>query len=296
MKRITLFFCLLLCCLTWHLYTSQKERWLSPSGIVIEAQYRALQPGEIIVFSIKNNTVKDAQILFLGRKVLLARNQKRGQLMTFCGLDLSLKSGLYPIKIYIQGMDGRWEVLEKQLPITQRVFPEKRLWVEEKYVTPPPEIRERIRREQEILRSLFGRFTSEWLGEKSFIIPAAGKIFENFGERRIYNTKPRSPHGGIDISAPLGTPVKASNSGEVVLASDLYFSGNTVIIDHGLGLFSLYSHLSEIRVKRGQMVIRGEIIGMVGASGRVTGPHLHWGIKVHESRIDPFSLLDLSFD
>lgn len=296
MKRITLFFCLLLCCLTWHLYTIQKERWLSPSGIVIEAHYRALQPGEIIVFSIKNNTVKDAQILFLGRKVLLARDPKREKLMTFCGLDLGLRPGLYPIKIHIQRMDGRWEVLEKQLSVIEREFPEKRLWVEEKYVTPPPEVVERIRRESEILRSLYGRFTPEWLGEKSFIIPAAGKIFENFGERRIYNTKPRSSHGGIDISALPGTPVKASNSGEVVLASDLYFSGKTVIIDHGLGLFSLYCHLSEIKVKRGQMVQRGDLIGKVGASGRVTGPHLHWGIKVHESRIDPFSLLDLSFD
>jgi murein DD-endopeptidase MepM/ murein hydrolase activator NlpD len=100
----------------------------------------------------------------------------------------------------------------------------------------------------------------------------------------------------VDISAPTGTPVWASNSGEVALRSDLYFSGKTVIIDHGLGLFSLYCHFSKIKVKRGQVVRKGDIIGEIGATGRVTGPHLHWGVKILGDRVDPFSLLSLNFD
>jgi murein DD-endopeptidase MepM/ murein hydrolase activator NlpD len=172
----------------------------------------------------------------------------------------------------------------------------KRLWVKEEYVTPPSTVLERIRRESELLRSVYKKFTQTWLGEDSFIMPTEGKVFDNFGERRIYNNKPRSSHAGVDISAPTGTPVWASNSGEVALASDLYFSGKTVIIDHGLGLFSLYCHFSKIKVKRGQVVRKGDIIGEIGATGRVTGPHLHWGVKILGDRVDPFSLLSLNFD
>ncbi len=138
--------------------------------------------------------------------------------------------------------------------------------------------------------------TPRWLGEGSFILPCEGEVHPNFGERRIYNNKPRSPHSGVDISAPLGTPVKASNSGNVVFAGDLYFAGKAVIIEHGLGVFTFYCHFSEIKANRGHFVKKGDIIGEVGATGRVTGAHLHWSIKVFESRVDPFSFLSLPLE
>lgn len=297
MRRTVFLVYLLLCLQPWPVFSSQSQRWISPSGLAVEVLYRAFQPGDVFILSIEEAaSVMDAQIRFLGKKYQLVNDPNRSQLMALIGLDLGLKPGEYPIKVYIQDSAGQWEFLERKILISPREFPERRLWVKEEYVTPPLEVMERIRRESELLQSLYQRFTPAWLGEEAFIIPTEGNIFDNFGERRIYNNKPRSSHGGVDVSAPSGTPVRASNSGEVVLASDLYFSGKTVIIDHGLGLFSLYCHFSKIRVKRGQAVKRGEVIGEVGTTGRVTGPHLHWGMKILGNRIDPFSLLSLTFD
>lgn len=275
----------------------EKEIWHSPSGWSIEIRYRALQPGEIIKISIKENLhIKDAQIRFLDQKYPMGKAQSSSHFVAFIGLDLDLNPGSYRIKISIQNTDGKWETLEKEVAVSSKIFPEKKLWVAQKYVTPPPHLMERIKREAAILRNLFAMVTPRWLGKEKFLMPTAGKVRDNFGERRIYNNEPRSSHSGVDISAPAGTPVVASNSGRVVLASDLYFSGKTVIIDHGLSLFTLYCHFSKINVKRGELVERGEAIGEVGATGRVTGPHLHWGVKISGNRVDPYSLLSFTID
>ncbi|MCA9479450.1 MAG: M23 family metallopeptidase, partial [Nitrospira sp.] len=126
-----------------------------------------------------------------------------------------------------------------------------------------------------------------------FLEPVNGKITGVFGSRRIINGQPRRPHSGEDIAAPKGTPVLAINSGTVSLAVDHFFSGKGVVLDHGLGVFSMYFHLSEINVQNGQPVQKGEAIGKVGASGRATGPHLHWGVRVNGSRVNPFALTTL---
>jgi murein DD-endopeptidase MepM/ murein hydrolase activator NlpD len=137
----------------------------------------------------------------------------------------------------------------------------------------------------------------DWLATGSFESPLPGREpFPNFGQRRIYNKSSRSTHTGVDIAAPSGTPVRASNSGRVVLAGRLYLSGYTVIIDHGLGLFSYYGHFSKLRVKRGDLVRKGEVIADVGTTGRSTGPHLHWSLRLLDSRVDPFSLIALPLD
>ena len=112
----------------------------------------------------------------------------------------------------------------------------------------------------------------------------------NFGHRRMFNDQPRAPHSGTDLKAAIGTEIQASNRGRVVLAKNLFFSGNAVFIDHGLGVYSVYLHLSEIRVACGDMIERGQVLGLAGATGRVTGPHLHWGVRITDARVDPFSL------
>ena len=292
-KRIT---CLLIILTSLPLFSIVSEKWSSPSGRTVKINYRSLQPGEIIVVTSDSPGVKEIQLWFLDRKIVMGKDKNSSEFKAFFGLDLGVKPGLYPVKIFFRGSEGGWETLEKGLTILAKEFPVKKLWVNERFVTPPPGVRERIRRESELLQTLYNQFTPDWLGEGRFLIPCEGKKSDNFGERRIYNNKPRSSHGGVDISAPTGTPVKASNAGKVVLTSDLYFSGKTVIIDHGLGLFTLYLHLSRFRVKRGVMVKRGDTIGEVGATGRVTGPHLHWGVKIFGSRIDPDALLSLSLD
>jgi murein DD-endopeptidase MepM/ murein hydrolase activator NlpD len=114
-----------------------------------------------------------------------------------------------------------------------------------------------------------------------------------FGTRSIFNGEPRSPHSGADFLSPAGTPVHAPNAGRVLVAENLYFTGNTVVVDHGLGLLSLFAHLSRMDVEAGEMVTTGQVLGAVGSTGRVTGPHLHWTLRAGGARVDPLSLLAL---
>ena len=129
---------------------------------------------------------------------------------------------------------------------------------------------------------------------KPFSIPIPGETSgTNFGHRRIFNGEPRAPHAGADLRAKTGTPIHATNRGRVVLAKSLFFTGNTVILDHGMGIYSLYAHLSRLDVKVGDIINNGQQVGLSGATGRVTGPHLHWGMMVQGARVDPFTLVNL---
>lgn len=274
----------------------EVERITTPSGVIVELTYSTLRPGEIIVVSIKDTSaIKSGQVWFLNEKYFLGRNQSNTGLLAFIGLSLELEPGPYTMKIFIEKAGG-WESVEKQIQVIAREFPIRRLWVPEKYIKPPPEFRDRIRLEAEVLSIIFGAETDQWLGEGQFIFPSSGELFPNFGQRRIYNNEVDSLHSGVDISETWGAQVIASNSGRVVLANNLYFSGNTVVIDHGLCLFSVYCHLSRMGVKRGEMVKKGQIIGYIGATGRAVGPHLHWAVNVFGKSIDPLSLLSFAFD
>jgi len=276
------------------LLSFQKEYLRSSSGATLEFTYRALGPGEVIMVSLRDTPiVKEVTLQFLGKEYTLKKNDANLESFAFIGLDLDTEPDLHIMKVLIIEEGGTWEYFQKEIPVAAKEFPVRKLWVDEKFVTPPPWAQERIKIEAEILNYIYSINTPRWLGEGEFILPTLDDVVPNFGERRIFNNNPRSSHSGVDISSLSGTTVKASNSGEVVLAKELYFAGKTVIIDHGLGLFTLYCHFSNIRVKRGEFVKKGVVIGEVGATGRVTGPHLHWGIKLLGAKIDPFSLLSL---
>jgi murein DD-endopeptidase MepM/ murein hydrolase activator NlpD len=223
----------------------------------------------------------------------LRGEEEAGEAFAFIGLDLGLKPGSHDFKMTAILQDGRVEALRHPLFIRDRKFPVKKLRVKSEFVTPPPEVEERIRREAELLQMVYSVVTENWLGEGAFEKPHPGESAGNFGEKRIYNNIPRSSHSGLDIAAPYGSPVRASNSGRVVLARDLYFSGKTVILDHGLGVFSIYCHFSELRVSRGQYVSKGDVLALAGSTGRSTGPHLHWAVRIRGSRVDPQDLLEL---
>lgn len=267
------------------------------SPLRINLEYRSLQPGEVLKLTLTHDRpIRKAQLRFLGERYVLGKGKDEGTSVAFLGLDLNLDPGTYPISASVVYEDGEQQNVKKEILVRDKEFPLKKLWVKEKYVTPPKEVMERIQRESQLLRAVYDIYTPRWWGEGSFIVPVKGKTHHNFGERRVFNNEPRSSHSGEDISSPSGTPVKASNSGKVVLADDLYFAGKTVIIDHGLGVFTLYCHFSRIRVQRGEAVQKGRVIGEIGATGRVTGPHLHWGVKVRGKRVDPFSLLSLELE
>ncbi len=262
----------------------------------VKLDFRTLQQGEIVRVSLQSDrAIKQADIQFSGKKYAMGHGQIEQEWLAFLGLDLGMKPGTYPLGISLLFSDGHYRNIQREILVEEKEFPSKKLWVKQEYVTPPEDVLERIQWESELLNMVLDIYTTEWLGEGEFVIPSEGKANDNFGERRIFNDEPRSPHGGVDISSPQGTPARASNSGRVVLAKDLYFAGKTVIIDHGLGVFTQYLHFSKIIAKRGDFVKKGDVIGEIGATGRVTGPHLHWGVRISGSRVDPFSLIELKF-
>lgn len=173
--------------------------------------------------------------------------------------------------------------------ITPRSFPTERVnGVPEKTVKPPPEIAARIEREQAQVNAVRTRDDDRTDFEEHFIWPVQGRISGVFGSQRIYNGTPGAAHSGVDIAAAKGTPIRVPAGGIVTFANpDLYLTGGTVLIDHGHGVSSNFLHMSRIDVKVGQKVAQGEVIGLVGATGRATGPHMHWGMNWFDVRIDP---------
>ncbi len=186
-------------------------------------------------------------------------------------------------------------VQTRQLSVAPRSWDIQRIeGLPERQVTPDPKTQERIKRENEWIVEARSHSSPQALFASGFLQPADGRISGVFGSQRILNGQPRSAHSGVDFAAPVGAPVQAAADGLVVLAEgDLFYTGQTVMIDHGLGVNTVYAHLSAIAVKLGQRVAKGERIGSIGASGRATGPHLHWGLTVGQVKLDPMSALNL---
>lgn len=273
---------------------AESRRVEAGTGDVFELRYRQLQPGEPLLV-IWTSTVSDYAGIFFGESSQWLKKGNSGPRFLVLGLDVMLKPGERLLELELWSGGRLAEKLTVNLEVAGRDFPRKKLTVDQKYVTPPREVLARIKRESELLALVYSSSSPDWLAEGPFVLPCEGNLYPNFGQQRIYNNVPRSVHTGVDIAVPAGHPVAATNSGRVVLASDLYYSGKTVIIDHGLGLFSSYSHLSKLLVKRGEVVKTGQVVGLAGSTGLSTGPHLHWAVRVYEARIDPLSLLELGF-
>jgi murein DD-endopeptidase MepM/ murein hydrolase activator NlpD len=172
-------------------------------------------------------------------------------------------------------------------------FSTQELTVPQNYVDLDEETAKRAEEEQEKILQSLNKVTAQRFWEGRFIIPVEGKIAGSFGLRRIMNGQARSPHSGEDINAPKGTDVHATNEGVVALVGDFFFSGKSLILDHGLGLYSMYFHLDEVDVVEGAKVRKGAVVGKVGATGRATGPHLHWGTRINGARVNPLSILNI---
>jgi murein DD-endopeptidase MepM/ murein hydrolase activator NlpD len=272
---------------------SQEERTLrTPSGVEVRVACPSFAPGEPMLFVLKDSPGLNAAVIrFLGRTLVLRPGPSGGDTQAFLGIDLDVKPGSYALDVKVEKKDGSEEALRRDITILDRVFPTEKLWVKQEYVTPPRAVAERIRREAELVGLVFKLITPEWLGDGAFIAPHPADHWSNFGQRRLTNNTLKTVHGGVDVKVPFGDPIKAVNAGRVVLASSLYLSGNTVIIDHGLGVFSYYCHLSKLLVHRGDRVRKGDVIGKCGTTGRSTGPHLHWTMRIFDSRVDPYEML-----
>lgn len=208
-----------------------------------------------------------------------------GILNVYIGIDLDMKPGAHEVQ-YAMGAEKGTVTID----VADRKFGTESLEVAPEYTKLDRPTQARVDHEAKELEALWALVTPERLWTKAFVRPAVGELGPSFGFRRVFNAQPKSPHSGIDIKAPAGAEVFASNRGTVVLARELFYTGNTVIIDHGLGLYSIYAHLSRIDVEAGAPVERAARIGLVGATGRATGPHLHWGVRLAGARVDPTTL------
>jgi murein DD-endopeptidase MepM/ murein hydrolase activator NlpD len=210
------------------------------------------------------------------------------------GVDLELKPETYTLAISGKTQAAEDFTCAANIAVEEGKFATESLKVAPNFVEPNPEQLARAEAERQRLRAIFATITPERLWDGHFRYPLAGVTTGgNFGKRRILNGKAGSPHGGVDFPAPAGTPVYAAQRGRVVLAEPLYFSGNTVVLDHGLGLYTFYGHFESIAVQPGDLVDTGTLLGKVGATGRVTGPHLHWGVTVNRARANPLQLIAL---
>jgi murein DD-endopeptidase MepM/ murein hydrolase activator NlpD len=210
------------------------------------------------------------------------------------GVDLELKPDDYPLTLTAKTESADEIPCSAAIDVKEGKFATESLKVAPNFVQPNPEQLARAEAERQRLRAIFATITPDRLWDGIFHYPLAGVTTgSNFGKRRILNGQAGSPHGGVDFPAPAGTPVYAAQRGRVVLAEPLYFSGNTVVLDHGLGLYTFYGHFESIAVQAGDLVDTGALLGRVGATGRVTGPHLHWGATVNRARTNPLQLISL---
>jgi len=236
--------------------------------------------------------LESAAVRWDDRSIPFAR--RHAEWRTVIGIDLTAAPGDYPAEVELRFADGRRVTRTHTIAVRGKEFPTTELTVEPKYVRPNPEDQARATRESREIAAVYAQLTPQAYWSEPFAAPIPGVDGgRNFGHRRIFNGEPRAPHSGADLRAATGTEILAANAGRVVLAKSLFYSGNAVFIDHGLGVYSTYLHLSEMLVAPGDVVTRGQLIGLAGATGRVTGPHLHWGVRILDARVDPFSLLTL---
>jgi murein DD-endopeptidase MepM/ murein hydrolase activator NlpD len=260
----------------------------APARISVTSAARRVQPGEVVVLTVRATAPVEALKARAFNRDLTPFRVDASRWRVLVGIDLAVKPGKHEVTIATGSDDAP---VKFPLVVTRRAFGVRKLTVDPAFVTPPREAAERIEREAAELERIWAASSESRLWDGRFVRPVPHAANSAFGTRSVFNGEPRSQHSGADFRSPAGAPIKAPNAGRVVLASSRYFSGDTVVIDHGLGLFSLFAHLSVVSVKKGDAVKAGDVVGEVGSSGRVTGPHLHWAVRINGARVDPLSLL-----
>ena len=248
----------------------------SPELIRVEAPAEATLSGE-----------------WLGRELNFIRGRDGQGWYALAGVDVEAAPGPSTVKIAVRRGAGAVSNLSRNVEILPAHYNTGKLTVAPKFVSPGPEALQQIKEEKELKAKVFAASAEEPLWSSSFRAPVTAEATDSFGTRRMFNGKLASVHKGMDFRAKMGTPVRAGNSGIVVIARPLYYEGNCVIIDHGNGLFTQSMHFSRIDVHEGQRVSTGELLGLSGDTGRVTGPHLHWAVWWRGAYLDPAKLLRL---
>lgn len=237
-------------------------------------------PGGLMVIPL-TDAVQAPEVTFNKQQVMVLRPDEQQPWMALVGIPLSQKTG--PASINSGDEQIRFEVRDHP-------YPEQHLTVKKKHVNPSAAELARIRKEQAQMARVYTSFSPArpW---QPMAWPVSGTMSSAFGLKRFFNGEQRSPHSGLDIAAPTGTPILAPADGKVVLTGNFFFNGNSVFIDHGQGLISMFCHMSAIDVQEGDEVSAGSLLGKVGATGRATGPHLHWTVSLNNARINPLLLM-----
>ena len=244
-------------------------------------------PGDIMTVTIKG--AESVQGTLFGKSLYF--NEAKASFKAIVGIDLNIEPGEYPLVLTVND-----KKLTRTVTISKKIYPVQRLTLPKDMVVLSPENEARVEREQKRMSALWP-VDSIRVWNAAFIDPLPGKkIGTPFGVRRIINDIPKNSHSGVDITADVGEPVYAPNDGVAVLVDDQFYSGNSVVLDHGQGIYSMFFHLSKINVRYGQAVMKGDVIALVGSTGRSTGAHLHWGVRIQGAKVDPMELIKLKLE
>jgi len=267
-------------------------------SLTITRNARSVQPGELVVLTIASSSaLSSIEVKAFDHaqraQPLPASATRPHAWIALVGIDLDARPGTYTVSVSGTGPAGAVTATHR-LVVRAKRFATRRLTVDPNFVDPPASEAARIARETALVAAAWaGNAGPDPVPDLAFAPPVPQKANSAFGTRSIFNGQPRNAHSGADFPSPAGTPIKSPAPGKVVIAEDLYFSGGTVVVDHGLGVVSLFAHMSQMLAKKGDEVTRGQELGLVGATGRVTGPHLHWTVRVNGARVDPLSLVAL---
>jgi murein DD-endopeptidase MepM/ murein hydrolase activator NlpD len=270
------------------------------SGVVVEIP-RPLAPAggivrlEVVIPLALGPRAEEFQVQAsaFGREVPFFLQQESRMGHRYCGwvgVPFEQSQGEVSIPIRVQHAQGKVFRVRAALTVLAGDYPSETLTVDPRHISPNAQALQRIRREQAELGALYRRSATQRLWRGSFREPIESVLTSRFGIRRLYNGEMRNYHQGADYRAATGTPILAAGEGRIALAKELYLTGNTVIIDHGLGLFTIYAHLNELRVVAGQKIDSGSLLGLSGMTGRASGPHLHFGVNLHRVRVNPEDL------
>lgn len=251
------------------------------------------QLAEVFVSGVEPGSTEKLEVRVSGHAFPLWKTGERSW-QGLLSLDRDEKPGLREVSCVALAAGSERPLGKTELHVVEREYGIQHLTVDEGMVTLSPENEARAERENALIRSVLAQSTPERFWSFPFLYPAKGHISGPFGVRRVFNGKPKSYHGGVDIAAAKNSSVDATAAGRVALVGDFYYTGWTVLVDHGLGLYSAYFHMSELKVAEGQRVEPGQLVGLVGSTGRSTGPHLHWSMYLSGLRVDPESVLALN--
>jgi murein DD-endopeptidase MepM/ murein hydrolase activator NlpD len=247
--------------------------------------------GDVGLLRVRTTDGECPEAQWMNERLFMVPSENAKAWIGFVGADLKLKPGSYPLVVKTTATGFRKQI---DLTVRSKDYGVRRLTLPKEMVELDAVTLERVRREAAIMKKALDAppGAPQWKGP--FVPPLGGEVVGRFGQASIINGLPRAPHSGVDLKAERGTPVVAINSGRVALTGEYFFNGLFVVVDHGGGIQSMYFHLDKILLQQGDRVMKGQIVGLVGATGRATGPHLHIGIRVNGARIDPLQFMKVS--